>query len=71
MLDYNTTISLDLLLDNNKRDISLGVLNNGTKKIRLIDMENSNDDIRLADIDKQRLTSLNWTPSNTLLSKSS
>ena len=38
VLNYNTTNSLDLPSNNNKKNISLEVLNNSKKRIRLVDI---------------------------------
>ena len=59
VLDENTTNPLDLLLNNNEEDISLGALNNGEKGIRPVDMDNDEEDIRPADIDEQRPVTTN------------
>lgn len=40
ILKYNTTSPMDFLSDNNKKDISLKILNNGKKIIRLADINN-------------------------------
>lgn len=40
MLDHNITNHLDLPSDNNKKDISLRVSNNGKERIRLVDINN-------------------------------
>lgn len=52
--EYNTTNHLNFPLNNNKKDISQGVSNNGKERIRLTDIKNNKKDIKLVDIEKQR-----------------
>ncbi len=67
ILEDNTTNYPDLLSDNNKESISLGISNHGEKRIRLAD--NDEKDIRPANINQQRPTTPHWTLWNGLLSE--
>lgn len=52
ILEYNTTNYLDLPSDNIKKNISLRILNNDKKKIRLADItSNNNKNSKHVDID--------------------
>ena len=60
ILKYNTINHPDLLSDNFKENISLGVSNNDKEKIRLADtIGNDNENSRPVNIDKQRPITLN------------
>ena len=69
ILEYNITNYPDLPSDNFKKDINLGVSNNGKEKTKLADINNNNKDIRLADINKQRPAIPSWRSQNRLLSE--
>lgn len=53
--------------NNNKKDFSPKIFNNGKEKITLTNIDNNKENIRPADRNKQSLTTLNWTPQNRLL----
>lgn len=55
-----------MLPDNFEENISSKALNNGKKKIRLVDISNSKENIKQTDIDKKKLAIPNWKPQNKL-----
>lgn len=59
VLNYNMTNSLNLLSDNNKKNIRSIISNNDKKKIRLANIDNNKEDIRLTNINKQKLATIN------------
>lgn len=69
VLNYNITNFLNLLSNNNKKDIKLIILENNKEKIRLADIDNNKKNIRPTDINKKKPITINWTFWNRLLSK--
>lgn len=57
-------------LNNNKKNFSPKIFNNGKEKITLTDIDNNKENIRPADRNKQSSATLNWMPQNRLLGES-
>lgn len=52
MLNYNIINFLDLLIDKNKKNISLKKLNNDKKWIKLVNINNNKKEIKSVNINK-------------------